>query len=166
MPGNKKKTKEHLVEQSATAKHNSDKSEVIQYWIDYWPKLDDAKLDSEEHFDKKIFALSAGTIGIELSILQFVGGKPELMWCVLISALFCLISLTLNLIVQFVASSMQEKQSRMIRAFIEDPTDDDSFIYKRLIRDNKRLKCINIISMVSLVLGIVFLGVFTFINLI
>ena len=38
---------------------------------EFFSELQKAALNSEEHYDRKIFAISAGAIGVELTILQF-----------------------------------------------------------------------------------------------
>lgn len=139
--------------------------EMVKYWIDFWPKLQEAQLDSEEHFDKKVFSLSAGAIGLELSILQFVKGTPLAIWLVIVSTSLCLAALILNLFVQYFAKNKQEKQAEIIRDFIQHPKTSDDYIIAHLIRDNKVIKRINLTSMLCLFAGICFLGVFTFINL-
>ena len=164
MSANRKQTnKGKAVAQEDTEQSRCD--QAVKYWTDFWPKLQDALLDSEEHFDKKVFALSAGAIGLELSILQFVKGTPVAVWCVVVSTSLCLAALILNLLVQYFAKNRQEKQAELIRDFIQRPKENDDYITERLIKDNNILKWINLISMVFLFGGIVFLGVFTFINL-
>lgn len=164
MSTNNKRTKKGSAAVLESAKQ-PDTDNMVKYWTDFWPELQKALLDSEEHFDKKVFSLSAGAIGIELSILQFVKGTPVAVWCVMLSTALCLGALIFNLLVQYIAKIKQEKQADIIRDYIQQPKESDNYIIKRIQKDNKALKVINLFSMILLLGGIFFLGVFTFINL-
>ena len=145
---------------------SDNQSQTIKGWQEYWPKLQETALDSEEHVDKKVFTLSAGAIGIVLTLLQFLGrDRCGVIWVIFAISLFVL-ALLLNLIVQYVAKAQQDKQSELIRIFIANPTDDDSFISERMRKDNKILMWINGFSIGCVIFGIVFLSVFTYLNIV
>ena len=140
-------------------------AQTIKGWQAYWPKLQEAALDSEEHFDKKVFTLSAGAIGIVLTLLQIWGkDRCGAIWVIIAVSLFVL-ALLLNLIVQYVAKSKQDKQAELIRAFIANPTEDDSFISERMRKDNRILMWINGFSIGCVILGMAFLIVYTYLNI-
>ena len=75
------------------------------------------------------------------------------------------LALFLNLIVHYVAKCQQDKQSEMVRSFLGSNKTDDSYIYDRILKDNKILEVINLISIVALVVGVICLAVFAFVNL-
>lgn len=131
----------------------------------FFPELQKATLNSEEHYDQKIFAISAGAIGVELAILQFFDFSPHGIAYVIISVACFTVALILNLIVHYVAKYKQDKQSDMVRAFLESDKEDDTFIYDSIRKDNRTLRIINLISIVFLLGGIVCLAIFTFVNL-
>ena len=146
--------------------HEETVAQTIKGWQEYWPKLQEAALDSEEHFDKKIFTLSAGAIGIVLTLLQFLDVTPCSVIWVIIAASLCVIALLMNLLVQYIAKYQQDNQAELIRTFIANPIDDDSYISERMRKDNKILMWINGISIGCLISGIICLCVFTVINLV
>ena len=140
-------------------------AQTIKGWQEYWPKLQEAALDSEEHFDKKVYTLSAGAIGIVLTLLQFwKDDRCGAIWVIIAVSLFVL-ALLLNLIVQYVAKSKQDKQAELIRAFIANPTEDDSYISERMRKDNRILMWINGFSIGCVILGMAFLIVYTYLNI-
>lgn len=152
-------------EESISAQPTNEPSEDIKRWQEYWPKLQEAALDSEEHFDKKIFAVSAGAIGFELSVLQFIKGCPLAIGWMIASSICCILALLCNLIVQYVAKMQQDSQAQLIGDLIRNSKVDDGSIEQKMVKDNKVLTVINIISIVLLVSGIACLTVFSFINL-
>lgn len=162
---NRKNTKKPELNENAPVQTISAPDEDIKRWQEYWPKLQEAALDSEEHFDKKIFAVSAGAIGFELSILQFVKDHPQRIGWMIASSICCISALLLNLIVQYVAKIQQDKLALQISELIRNSKVDDGSIERKMVKYNKFLTIINISSIVLLVSGIAFLAVFSFINL-
>jgi len=132
---------------------------------EFFQEIQKAALNSEEHYDQKVFALSAGAIGIELAVLQFLHSRLQGIFLAVLSVGCFVIALFLNLIVHYVAKCQQDKQSEMVRSFLESNENDDRFIYDRILKDNKILEVINLISIVALVAGVICLAVFAFVNL-
>lgn len=131
----------------------------------FFPELQKAALDSEEHYDQKVFTISAGAIGLELSILQFFSTQPRAIIWVIISVSAFVFALLLNLIVHYFAKLKQDKQSDAIRSFLESDKDDDSFIYNMIRKDNNTIRRINVFSIAFVFAGIACLAIFTFTNL-
>lgn len=161
----RKKTKELDFNENAPVQTISAPDEDIKRWQEYWPKLQEAALDSEEHFDKKIFAVSAGAIGFELSILQFVKDNPQgnrLDDCLKYLLYLCA---TIKPNRSYVAKIQQDKLALQISELIRNSKVDDGSIERKMVKYNKFLTIINISSIVLLVSGIASLAVFSFINL-
>ena len=131
----------------------------------FFQEIQKAALNSEEHYDQKVFALSAGSIGIELAVLQFLHSCLQGIALAVLSVGCFVLALFLNLIVHYVAKCQQDKQSEMVRSFLGSNKTDDSYIYDRILKDNKILEVINLISIVALVVGVICLAVFAFVNL-
>ena len=155
-------TDEHSLSQNVDSVHISESHERMSA---FFQEIQKAALNSEEHYDQKVFALSAGAIGIELAVLQFLHSRLQGIVLAVLSVGCFVIALFLNLIVHYVAKCQQDKQSEMVRSFLESNENDDRFIYDRIMKDNKILEVINLISIVALVVGVICLAVFAFVNL-
>lgn len=155
-------TNEHSLSQNVDSVHISESHERMSA---FFQEIQKAALNSEEHYDQKVFALSAGAIGIELAVLQFLHSRLQGIVLAVLSVGCFVIALFLNLIVHYVAKCQQDKQSEMVRSFLESNENDDRFIYDRILKDNKILEVINLISIVALVAGVICLAVFAFVNL-
>ena len=160
-----KKQKTDTKVQETDNQKNETVDQTVIGWQEYWPKLQETALDSEEHFDKKVFTISAGAIGIVITLLQIWGDdRCGVNWVIIAISLF-VIALLLNLLVQYFAKSRQDKQADMIRKFIANPTEDDSYISERMRKDNRILMWINGFSIGCVILGMAFLIVYTYLNI-
>ena len=140
----------------------------VAYWKEFWPKVQEAALQSEEHVDKKVFALSAGGIGIELTILSLpIIEGLQFLWLAAISAGLFVVALLFNLLVHLRAWSNQSEQSKVISDFIEASPEakDSKEIYSLLLKHSNRNRRSNYCATAFLISGIVALFVFTFLNL-
>ena len=154
-----------LINTDSNNNHEENYSEDIKKWEQFWPELQKAALTSEANYDKKVFAVSVGSIGMELSILQLVQGRPKALWWAISATALCILALLINLIVHYIGKSKQDEQASLLKEFLANPNNDGSSIYDRIVEDNKSLRTINLVSIVLLVLGIICLSVFTFLNL-
>lgn len=140
------------------------KSEANNRWIEFWPDLQKAAMDSEEHFDKKFFAVSTGALGLSMTIVQFVK-EPDCKWLFIVAAIAFLLSLSLNLVVHLYSKHFQDIQSDLIDEYINSDQLDDNHIHERIIHDNANVLWINISSLIIFFIGVVVLAMFLFINL-
>ena len=86
------------IEASHTEPSISREAEV-KYWENVWTSVQETASKSEENIDKKVFALSAGAIGLELTLLEVIGNKsPEWNWLAFLAAGCFVLALLLNLI--------------------------------------------------------------------
>ena len=83
------------------------KKEANKRWLEFWPLLQKAALDSEEHFDKKIFAVSTGALGFMLTLIQFIKW-PEYKCIAGVAAGAFVFALLTNMIVHLYAKSSQD----------------------------------------------------------
>ena len=155
-------TDEHSLSQNVDSVPISESHERMSA---FFQEIQKAALNSEEHYDQKVFALSAGAIGIELAVLQFLHSRLQGIVLAVLSVGCFVIALFLNLIVHYVAKCQQDKQSEMVRSFLESDENDDTYIFDGIMKDNKILRDFNLSSIIFLVVGIICLAIFTFVNL-
>ena len=132
------------------------KKEANKRWLEFWPLLQKAALDSEEHFDKKIFAVSTGALGFMLTLIQFIKW-PEYKWIAGVAAGAFVFALLTNMIVH--------KQSDLIDEYINGDDKDDSAIHERIKKDNKNILAMNIASIVCDIVGVTALSTFAILNI-
>ena len=51
-------------------------------WISFWDRLEETRQKSEDNFDKKIYAVCVGTIGLVMTLLNFFENKTAIGWIV------------------------------------------------------------------------------------
>lgn len=147
---------------------NTQREEDIAYWKQFWPDLQKAASESEEHVDKKVFALSAGAIGLEVTLLSLPYFNEAKCLCLAGSAAICfVISLCVNLLIHIKGWKNQDNESKVINDFIQSKPDAFSSdkIYALIERHGTNIRRWNIFSSVILIIGIVLLFSFTFLNL-
>ena len=44
---------------------NNKRNNKIKFWEAFWPQLQQATKDAENHIDKKVYGIAAGGIGIQ-----------------------------------------------------------------------------------------------------
>jgi len=140
------------------------KKEANKRWLEFWPLLQKAALDSEEHFDKKIFAVSTGALGFMLTLIQFIKW-PEYKWIAGVAAGAFVLALLTNMIVHLYAKGRQDKQSDLIDEYINGDEKDDSAIHERIKKDNKHILAMNITSLVCVIIGVAALSTFAILNI-
>ena len=140
----------------------------VKYWETVWTTVQETASKSEESIDKKVFTLSAGAIGLELTLIELVWREfPEWNWLAFISASLFVIALLLNLIVHLYGRKTQQIQSKMIKDFLYE--DDHALstpeIYSKMEKHSKRILSINWVSSISVILGIIILFVYSYLKL-
>ena len=134
-------------------------------WISFWDRLEETRQKSEDNFDKKIYAVCVGTIGLVMTLLNFFENKTSIGWIVA-GVSGCTLALLLNLIVQLIAEQKQKKQQDLVEKYLKDSTRIcDAYIDQRIAKDNKCLRIINYFSASFLILGIVSIFIFLIQNL-
>ena len=94
----------------------------IKFWEAFWPQLQQASKDAENHIDKKVYGISAGGIGIEIASLQFLNNISFKLFAILSGALFAT-TLVLNLYSHVRSLKSQEKEGDEIQK--DAPLDAD-----------------------------------------
>lgn len=144
------------------------RAKELDYWKNFWPTLQDATLNSEEHVDKKIFALSAGAIGLEVTLfsLPFMNNVEKKGFAICAAACF-LLTLCGNLYIQIWGWKKQAELTADIRAFIQGkpwaPRSKD--IYDKIAKNGERIRKGNSYTSIILIIGIASLSIFTFLNI-
>ena len=134
-------------------------------WAHFWSSLEETRQKSEDNFDKKIYAVCVGAIGLVMTLLNFFENKSALGWIVA-GVSGCTLSLLLNLLVQLIAEQKQKSQQDLVEEYMKDSTQiSDAYINLRIAKDNKCLRIINYSSACSLIIGIVSIFVFLIKNI-
>lgn len=148
--------------------NSEQRTKEVAYWTKYWSTLQDATQNSEEHVDKKIFALSAGAIGLEVTLfsLPFMNNVEKKGFAICAAACFIL-ALCGNLFIQIWGWKKQAELAADIRAFIQGkpwaPRSKD--IYDKIAKNGERIRKGNSYTGILLIIGIASLSIFTFLNI-
>lgn len=140
----------------------------VKYWENVWTSVQETASKSEENIDKKVFALSAGAIGLELTLLEVIGNKSqEWNWLAFLAAGCFVLALLLNLINHLYGRKTQSKQSKMIKDFIYEDKKalTTPEIYSRMERHSRAILRIHWASSISVIAGIVLLFVYSYLKL-
>lgn len=144
------------------------REEQVKYWENVWTSVQETASKSEENIDKKVFAISAGAIGLELTLLEVIGNKsPEWNWLAFLAAGCFIFALLLNLMNHLYGRKTQSQQSRMIKDFIyEDPKAlSTPEIYSRMERHSRRILRIHWAAASMVISGIILLFVYSYLKL-
>lgn len=140
----------------------------VKYWENVWTSVQETASKSEENIDKKVFALSAGAIGLELTLLEVIGNKSqEWNWLAFLAAGCFVLALLLNLINHLYGRKTQSKQSKMIKDFIYEDKKalTTPEIYSRMERHSRAILRIHLTASISVIAGIVLLFVYSYLKL-
>ncbi len=140
----------------------------VKYWENVWTSVQETASKSEENIDKKVFALSAGAIGLELTLLEVIGNKSiEWNWLAFLAAGCFVLALLLNLINHLYGRKTQSKQSKMIKDFIYEDKKalTTPEIYSRMERHSRTILRIHWAASISVIAGIVLLFVYSYLKL-
>lgn len=140
----------------------------VKYWENVWTSVQETASKSEENIDKKVFALSAGAIGLELTLLEVLGNKSqEWNWFAFLAAGCFVLALLLNLISHLYGRKTQSKQSKMIKDFIyeEKKALTTPEIYSQMEQHSRMILRIHWAASISVIAGIVLLFVYSYLKL-
>ena len=171
LSGKAKKDKKHCPQEKCPETNSVSsisREKQVEYWKAVWPTIQETASKSEESIDKKVFTLSAGAIGLELTLIELVWKKnAEWNWLAIVSAGLCVMALLLNLIVQLYGRNTQQSQSKMIKDFLYEAPHARSTpeIYSIMEKHAKMILVINWLSSMSVILGIISLFVFSYLKL-
>jgi len=147
---------------------NNKRAQEVEYWTAFWPTVQEASLKSEENIDKKVFSLSVGALGLELTLWEFVWqdiSRGKIL--AFLAAFFFVIALVLNLYIHLYGRRTQFEQSKMIKSFITDESSklDSWLIYSKIEKQNQNILVLNKISSIVVIIGILLLLVFAYLIL-
>lgn len=147
---------------------NNKRAQEVEYWTAFWHSVQEAGQKSEENIDKKVFSLSVGALGLELTLWGFVWqNNPRGNTLAFLAALCFVLALVLNLITQLYGRQTQFKQSEMVKSFLREESSalHSSLIYSKIERQNIIVWILNLISSFVVIVGIVVLLVFAYLIL-
>lgn len=142
-------------------KRNSNK-----YWSDvYLPELQKAYFDSEAKADSKVYAVSAGAIGVLISVLAKSGFVTSLVGKIYaaFAGLCFIVSILLNIIFHYEAMKRNDKQENAILHSLND--DNDEELSAEIRRDNNHLKKYLLWELIVMIAGLVSMLAFIFIEI-
>jgi multidrug efflux pump subunit AcrB len=140
-----------IINENAMNKNSADNDRDI---------LQKIKEKSDDNFEKNITYISAGALGLSMTFIEkIVTIKATIHYWLLFSA-WGLLTLTLliNLLSHYLSSYYHEKTT-------EELDTNDKNINNNIDKRNKCLRIINIASVFTLIIGIIFLILFTSINI-
>jgi len=127
-------------------------------------KIQEVISKTEDHFEEKLTYISAGTLGLTLTFIEKIvplGDSVSVIFLVF-GWFFLVVTLLLNL------SSHMISKHYLIKTQLElDKNNDSKYlnsIYLKVIKRNKRIDCINWITVGLLILGISFIVTFASLN--
>lgn len=137
----------------------SDNEQLIdEYWNNIQKSIDSIEID----FEKKLTYISAGALALSLTFLDKIVDitKAEFLWIIILGWIFLIITLCVNL-------SSQLYSKRCCWNVMDDIEKglDQNKIKINVDRRNKKIEKINIITLLSLCLGIVMIIIFSTINI-
>jgi len=127
------------------------------YDKDYWHQLFDLYKESSSQFDKQILYISSGALGLTFSFIKDIVdiGTAQYKPMLLIGWLILIIVVLISLFSHYF--SMKSLNQRMEDVEAASSPKADKF--------NKIVSCLNLIMLLALSSGILFIIIFTFINL-
>ncbi len=160
--------RKHKIPPKAVHKEAVDATqEMVSYWKEYWKQLQEATDDSESKLDDKVFAISAGGIGLLLGTMG-IGGKDNLsdcIWLAIVSLIMFGFALLFDVYYYRKSIKNHDKQFRAIGDFINNPQGSDEFLCQMIENDNKKLDHIFTTAFTLSLLGIVSFAAYILTNL-
>ena len=141
------------------------REEKVKFWQDFWPSLQQTTRETENHIDKKIYGISVGGIGIEVTCFQFLEThvSPCLAWT---SGILFVLTLFLNIFSHVKSLQSQKKEREAISLFImNNAISDDSYIYDVIEDENRAINCINNVSIYTMLFAVICLLFFVFLKI-
>jgi ABC-type transport system involved in multi-copper enzyme maturation permease subunit len=122
--------------------------------------LQRVKEKSDDDFEKNITYISAGALGLSMTFIEKIVNLPKAIHFWILITAWGLLTLTLlaNLLSHYLSSYYHEKTT-------DEFDDENPDILQNIDKRNKRLRQINVGTVISLILGIIFLIIFSSINL-
>ncbi len=144
---------------------NPTRAKKLKFWQEFWPLLQDASKETENHIDKKVYGITVGGIGVEMASLQYLDSVKFKVIAIIAGGLF-IAALLLNLYSHVRALDSIEEEEDSIQAFFDqEDAVDDSGIYALIQKKNRGITIINHISIWTMALGIASLMAFIVVNI-
>lgn len=118
------------------------------------------KEKSEDDFDKNITYISAGALALSLTLIDKVVDVSNSIckWCLIVSWSLFTASLLLNLVSHYVSSLFHDKT-------IEDVDNKSPCLMENFNRRNKIIRTINIVNILLLIGGVIFVVIYSSVNI-
>ena len=133
----------------------------IEQWKEYRLSLLEEKGKSDDDFEKYITFIASGGLGLTLTFINNISPLKEsiCIWTIVFGWFSLALTLFLNLLSHYISSSNNAKTIQEI---------DDDLSYEKFLENidnrNKVVSGLNITSIITLGLGILFILIFTTIN--
>ncbi len=135
--------------------------EEIEVWKEFRKELYTQKSKSDDDFEKYITYIAAGGLGITISFIDKISpvGESKCVWIIAVGWILLALTLFINLLSHYLSSKYNTKT-------IEDIDEEKSYdtIVENIDSRNKIIDTLNLISIFSLGIGIIFILIFTIIN--
>lgn len=143
---------------------SSYKNSKKKFWLDFWPTLQQATRETDNHIDKKVYGIAAGGIGLEMASIQFLNDTC-FKWLAITSAILFSFTLMINLGSHVWSLKSQQKERDAITDFIsQEDSIDDQHIYDLIRKENKIITIINNCSILLMIAGILSFLIYLFLN--
>lgn len=115
---------------------------------------------NQEDFERQLIYVSAGTLGASMFFIEKIVNDMSLAhykWLLIVSWLFLGGTIVINAISHFIAMNFNYKSIEEI--------DKNEYSGKLALSRNRKLKYLNLVTVITLLIGILFLILFTSINI-
>ena len=128
-------------------------------------KIQDVIAKTEDHFENKLSTISAGALGLTLTFLEKIIPVDNSISAtfLIIGWTFLVLTLLLNLVSHMISKYFLRKT--IVELDKNETSDDFESIYSKVIKRNRKIDCLNWISVIILILGISFIVLFASVNI-
>lgn len=136
--------------------------EQIEEWKEYRKSILEAKSKSDDDFEKYITLISSGGLGLTIAYINDIIPIKESVgsWVLFIGWIMLCATLFINLLSHYKSSINNEKTI----AEIEELGYEE--LSKNIDSRNKTIRCLNLISIITVGIGLLLIIIFTIVNFI
>lgn len=131
-------------------------------WVEFRKSVYETKSKSEDDFEKYITLIASGALALSLTLIDKLVPIKDASYIWLLVVGWCLFSVTLfiNLLSHFLSKMYSEKTISEVDTGLEK-----DIILKNIDSRNSKIDCLNIISIISIFLGILSIILFVTLNI-
>ncbi|MBP1646539.1 MAG: hypothetical protein H6Q16_2117 [Bacteroidetes bacterium] len=135
---------------------------MSDYSDEYRDKIQEIVSKSEDDFDKKILTIASGALAISFSFISFLVSINNCKWLLIIGWFLLIICIFTNL---FSHLSSKRNAQKTIEDLDNGKPEDEDNVRCNIIKRNKRINLINLLSVIFLLVGVLLIIIFAAINL-